>query len=156
MLFLLANAAFLILVLGYCWFAGAALDRIGVAAALAALVLTFLANSTLGFAQSGPVVLVIDCALLAAITAIALRSPRYWPVWFAGFQLAAVMFGLASLLWPAEDAVIYQTLGGFFGIPALLAMALGLFLDRMAEAREPRTVSAATEHEVAPGQHRIG
>ena len=136
MLFLFANAVFLILVLGYGWFAGTALDRVGVAAALAALVLTFLANWAIGFDRSGPVVLVIDCALLAAITAVALRSPRHWPVWFAGFQLAAVMFGLAALAQPGGSTSIYHTLAGFFAIPALLSMALGLFLDRVAEARE--------------------
>ena len=148
MLFLLANAAFLTIVLGYGWFAGTALDRIAVAAAFTALALTFAANSTIGFERSGPIILIIDCALFAAITAVALRSPRHWPVWFAGFQLAAVMFGLAALLWPTKNAAIYHTLAGFFAIPALLAMALGLFRDRLAEARDRNT---SPPRHVGPG-----
>ena len=134
--FLLANCAFLVLVLGYSWLAGSRLDRIGVSVVVAALMLTFLANSAAGFTRSGPIVLAIDFLLFAAMTAIALRSPRHWPVWFAGFQLAAVMFGLASLLWPKGNGAIYHTLAGFFGIPAMLAMALGMFLDRIAAARD--------------------
>lgn len=132
MVFLLANCGFLILVLGYSWWAGSPLDRVSVLAVVVALLLTFLANMAAGFAGSGLIVLGIDFTLLAAITGVALHSPRHWPVWFAGFQFASVMFGVASMLWPTENGVIYHTLAGFFGIPALLAMALGLFLDRVA------------------------
>ena len=135
MIFLLANCIFLILILGYCWWAGNGLDRLGVGAVTAALLLTFLSNLAVGFSASSLLVLCIDFMLFVAMTALALKSPRYWPTWFAGLQLASVLFGVASLMWPVEDTGIYQTLSGFFAIPALLAMALGIFLDRAAVAR---------------------
>ena len=132
MLFLLANCAFLILVLGYSWWVGSPLDRLGVSAIIGALLLTLLANRMAGFPASGRIVLAIDFLLFLAMTAIAVRSPRHWPVWFAGLQLASVLFGIAALLWPVQNQGIYRTLAGFFAIPAMLAMALGLFLDRLA------------------------
>ena len=140
--FLVTNCAFLALVLGYSWWAGDTLDRFGVSAVIAALVLTFLANLTPLFTASSLIVLGIDLVLLVAMTALALMSPRHWPVWFAGFQLAAVLFGAAALLVPVENVGIYRTLSGFFAIPAMLAMAFGLFLDRVAAARHDRGPAA--------------
>jgi hypothetical protein len=47
-------------------------------------------------------VLFIDAVLLAILVWIALRSPRYWPLFAAGFQLLAVLTHLAHAL----DAVV--------------------------------------------------
>lgn len=130
-IFLLANSLFLILSIGYGWLAGDRLDRVAVGWIVAALLGTLAA----GFAPAGwavPIVLAVDIALLVAITRIALRSPRYWPIWFAGFHLAAVVFGVGALVVAPEMASVLRTLSGFWGVPALLVMVVGLFLDRRA------------------------
>ena len=105
-------------------------------AIVAALLLTLLANQAAGADGSGVMVLAIDFALFLLMTAAALRSSRHWPVWFSGFQLAAVLLGVTALLWPVEKQGIYRTLAGFFAIPALLSMALGLYLDRLVGSEE--------------------
>lgn len=137
MLFLVLHSLFLLTALGYGWIAGTKLDRIVVGAVVIALALTLAANTILGFAQSGSAVLLIDCALLAVVTLVALKSKRQWPVWFAGFQFAAVLFGIAATAFPTTQSAVYHTLAGFFAIPALLSMALGLFRDRQEEKRLP-------------------
>lgn len=130
MLFLLLHTLFAVLALGYGWFAGTRLDRTVVAAVVLALAGTTAANAMLGFSASAPTVLLIDCALLMVVGAVALKSSSHWPVWFAGFQLAAVLFGFAAVLWPTAESAVYHTLAGFFAIPALLFMVLGIFMDR--------------------------
>lgn len=134
MLFLLANTAFLILSIGYAWFAGDRLDRQAAAWIVAALLGTLAATSTAAGIRAVTVVLIVDAILLAAMLRIAFRSPRYWPTWFAGMHLAAVACGLAALMVPPAYTDALRAFAGFWGIPALLAMVFGLFLDRRAAA----------------------
>lgn len=136
-IFLLVNTLFLILSIGYGWVAGDRLDRVAVAWVIAALLGT-LAAGFLPLGWTVPAVLVVDLVLLVAITAIALRSRRYWPTWFAGFHLAAVAFGMAALLVAPEEAGRLRALSGFWGVPALLAMVVGLFLDHRAPLPQPQ------------------
>ena len=75
----------------------------------------------------------IDSALLIAVGWLALRTDRYWPLWFAGLQLAAVLTSLSALLMSEENRWIFQTLGGFWAIPALVVMCIGLAKDRLAK-----------------------
>jgi len=79
-------------------------------------------------------VLAVDLVLLAAIIRIALRSSRYWPTWFAGLHLVAVACGAAAFAAPSLSDTL-RVFAGFWGVPALLAMVFGLFLDRRTSAR---------------------
>lgn len=134
MIFLLANTVFLILSVGYGWLAGDRLDRQAAAWIVAALAGTLAATI---YAASHQVlaILAVDVVLLAAIVRIALRSPRYWPIWFAGLHLAGVACLFAASIAPSQHVETLRTFAGFWGVPALLAMVFGLFLDRRAEAR---------------------
>ena len=113
--------------------AGSRLDRQAVAWVVAALLGTSVASAFAPADLVMPLILLIDIALLVAITSIALRSPRYWPTWFAGLHLAGVAYGLAAVLLPR--ATDLRVLAGFWGTAALLVMVLGLFLDRRARIR---------------------
>lgn len=73
--------------------------------------------------------LVLDLAVFGAYLALALRSSSYWPLWMAGFQLITVAEGIASLLAPATAKGILHAVTGFWSIPMLLVMTLGIFLD---------------------------
>lgn len=134
MIFLLANTAFLILAIGYGWLAGDRLDRQAVAWIVFALLGTF-AASALADHRAVAAILLVDCVLLAAIVRIALRSSRYWPTWFAGFHLAAVSCGVAAVAAAPSLTDTLRVFAGFWGVPALLVMVFGLFLDRRAAAR---------------------
>lgn len=138
--FLLVNAVSLVLSIGYGWLAGDRVDRQAVAWIAAALLATLAISILVSQEWAGAATLVVDMVLLAAIVEIALRSQRYWPTWFAGFHLAAVCCGVAALLAPVGYDVILRIFAGFWGIPALLAMVLGIFLDRRAH---PSTVDQA-------------
>lgn len=135
MIFLLANTVFLILSIGYCWLAGDRLDRQAATWIVAALAGTLAATMAVAANRAVLAILVVDIALLGAIMRIALKSTRYWPTWFAGLHLAGVACGAAALVAPASQVQTLQTFAGFWGVPALLAMVFGLFLDRRAQAR---------------------
>ncbi len=129
-IFLLANTVFLILSVGYGWLAGDRLDKQAAAWIVAALLGTLAATTLVTGSRVAPTVLLVDLILLAAIVRIALRSPRYWPTWFAGLHLAGVTCGTAAVLAGPEYADTLRIFAGFWGVPALLAMVVGLFLDR--------------------------
>lgn len=135
MIFLLANAVFLILSVGYGWLAGDRLDRQAVAWIVAALAGTLTATTFGPQNQVVLAILVVDLVLLAAIMRIALRSSRYWPTWFAGLHLAGVACGVAALGAPPQHVETLRVFAGFWGVPALLVMVFGLFLDRRAQAQ---------------------
>ena len=135
MIFLLANTAFLILSIGYGWLAGDRLDKQAAAWIIGALLGTLAATTLAGPALAVPSILVVDIILLIAITRVALASSRYWPTWFAGLHLAGVACGAVALLAsPPHDAAL-RVFAGFWGVPALLVMVFGLFLDRRAMAK---------------------
>lgn len=135
MIFLLANAAFLILSIGYGWLAGDRLDKQAVAWIVAALLGTLMATTLLTGRAATGAVLAVDLILLIAMGRIALKSPRYWPTWFVGFHLAAVACGAVALLVSSNTtANTLRAFAGFWGTAALLAMVVGLFLDRRAAA----------------------
>ncbi len=130
MIFLLANTLFLLASVAYGWLAGDRHDREAVAWIVAAILGTFGARAFAPADARELVVLVIDIALLAAIISIALRSSRFWPSWFAAFQLVAVASSILILGGVAPEMMI--RMGGLWGTAALLAMVGGLFLDRRA------------------------
>lgn len=134
MIFLLANTVFLILSVGYGWLAGDRLDKQAVAWIIAALTGTLAASVFAAPDRVVLAILAIDLVLLAAIIRIALRSLRYWPTWFAGLHFAGVLCGVAALGAPAQHVETLRILAGFWGVPALLAMVFGLFLDRRSQA----------------------
>jgi hypothetical protein len=68
-------------------------------------------------------VLAVDIALLAALLWIALRSPRYWPLFAAGFHLLAVVTHLARTVDIHVNHWAYITAEIIWGY--LLAFAIG-------------------------------
>ena len=74
-------------------------------------------------------VALVDTVTLAAMTAIALHSRAYWPIWMAAFQLNTVATHLATFIAQDYGPALYQGLGGFWAIPGQIAMVIGIFLD---------------------------
>ena len=73
--------------------------------------------------------LAVDVALLVALVAVVLRSDRWFPVWFTGFHLVAVLSHLASIAAPGFAPKVYFLLQGFWSVPMLVTLALGVALD---------------------------
>lgn len=79
-----------------------------------------------------------DWAILLAAWALALRSDRFWPLWFAGFETLAVANQLLAM---SEIGLRYRFLANFsalWGLPAMVIMAWGTLLDH----RRVRKVAA--------------
>ncbi|MGH6884268.1 MAG: hypothetical protein ACREFM_25325 [Hypericibacter sp.] len=70
---------------------------------------------------------VIDILFLAVLTAIALRSPRYWPIAAAAFQLLAVLTHAARMADPAVRGWAYATASILWTQLVLIAMGVGVF-----------------------------
>jgi len=72
----------------------------------------------------------IDLALLVALIVLAHRSTRYWPLWVAGWQLAAVIAHLAKAVAPEMAAAGYAVQAQVWGYPMVLAVAAGAWRHR--------------------------
>lgn len=116
------------------WQAGDRQDRkvlvtIGCAAALSAIVhLAFLDWRTLALA----LVAAIDLVLLAILVRYALTSNRHWPIWFAAFHATATLIAVAAPFFPANLRMMVGMISGFWAIPALVTMVVGLLNDQRA------------------------
>ncbi|WP_295560577.1 hypothetical protein [uncultured Sphingomonas sp.] len=67
----------------------------------------------------------IDVVLLVALIWLAHRSTRYWPLWLAGWQFAAVVAHLAKMLDPTMQATGYAVQAQVWGYPMVIALAIG-------------------------------
>lgn len=76
--------------------------------------------------------LAVDLALLAGLSWVALRSDRWFPLWFTGFHLVAVASHLASILAPGFAPKLYFLLQSMWSVPMLLTLVIGITLDRRA------------------------
>ena len=71
--------------------------------------------------------MLVDLAVLAGFTAVALRSRRFWPLWVAGLQLTTsighFLKGIDQHLLPRAYGAALQ----FWSYPILLILAIGTF-----------------------------
>jgi hypothetical protein len=74
--------------------------------------------------------LLVDAALLVALIWVALRSDRWFPIWFAGFHMVAVASHFGSVITPGFAPRIYFFLQALWSVPMLLSLVIGISLDR--------------------------
>ena len=67
----------------------------------------------------------VDLALLVALIVLASRSTRHWPLWVAGWQLAAIVAHIAKLVDPSMQATGYAIQLQIWAYPMLLATGAG-------------------------------
>lgn len=120
--------------------------RIFIHFVLLAALATLLAFMTLAADDYALAVLLIDGALLAFALVFVARSESFWPIWFAGFHLVGVATSKASLLFPNDIPQIYETLSGFWAIPALMTMVVAVIRDRSLRSVGTTTSPARTHH----------
>ena len=81
------------------------------------------------------------------LTAIALRSPRYWPMFAAAFQLLCVVTHVARVVDPGVRAWAYATGQVIFSQWVFFALGVGVFTHW----RRSRQSAATDRPAAAPG-----
>ncbi len=116
--------------LGIAW--GAWPERFGALCVSIASVLTFFAAPVATESWRAPEIgiLAIDCLLLAALLAIALRSNRFWPLWASAFHSIAVVTHLAQMTVPRIVPIVYATVAEMWSYPVLISLAIGAVANR--------------------------
>lgn len=109
-------------------------DRETRLAGLTALLATLMSAASVIYLGAGePVdtaVAIVDFAVLALFVAIALRSPRFWPLWVAGLQLTTVLAHLLRILNPDLGGIAYEAAMRFWSYPILFIIALAAVRTR--------------------------
>lgn len=118
----------------YALIRGAAPERIAAGLQIAAFALTLLLHGLFdvaGFTSTAFGTAIVDAALFMALSVLAWRSTRFWPLWIAGWQLAAIVGHLARVLDPAMLPLGYAIQATFWSYPMLIATAIGARRHRM-------------------------
>jgi hypothetical protein len=128
-------------------YAGGASERLATIMMCLAAVLTGVVGGAFNTHWHAPQlgVLAVDLMLLIGLSALALRSDRFWPLTVASLQLIAVLTHPA--LWIDRSILPfgYAFMQGFWAYPMMLLVALGAsrHLRRLGHDPDPRPVMAA-------------
>ncbi len=129
-IFLLAFWLFLLTALAVAWQAGDRNDRRIILAIGGAALASGATHMLFSESAAHTLVVVIDLALLVVVVRYTLWSRRYWPLWFAAFHSTSVLFSFASTMLPGTQHIIAERLAGFWSIPAIIVMVIGLIADQ--------------------------
>jgi len=75
-------------------------------------------------------IFIVDCALLAALLAVALRAERFWPIWMTGLQAVAVAAHLAKMVNPMVIPWAYAAMLAFWSYPMMALLVAGTWRHR--------------------------
>jgi hypothetical protein len=117
----------LLLICGYALWRGQRDERVAAFACLIASLVTIFVIPPVTERYSSPdaTLLLIDVAMLATFTAVALRSDRFWPLWVAGLQLTMTMSHLMKTLEPDLMRRVYMAASVFWSYPILIVILVG-------------------------------
>lgn len=73
--------------------------------------------------------LLVDLAVLASFVFIALRSPRFWPLWIAGLQLTSSMAHLMKAIDEKLLPFAYGAAIALWSYPILIILAVGTWRE---------------------------
>lgn len=114
---------------------GRAAERLFLLAMLAATVATWLIDAEVGINSAARWVVLVDVGLLLIALGYVVTLDRYWPIWFAAFQLISVTTEIAQLLFPNAVPGIYETAARFWSLPAIASIVVAVILDANARRR---------------------
>ena len=132
MIHVLAFTATLLACLGYSLNAGGKPERVAILAQVTAFLFTVIVLSFRWTAfEHFPLGLAfIDVILAAALTLLALKANRLWPIILAGMQVATVFAHVAKALSFPLPAAGYAIFVQFWGWPMLIVTGLGTYKHR--------------------------
>jgi hypothetical protein len=119
--------ALLIASCGYALWRGRMDERIVALVCIAATAASRLAFSPISVRYTGVEtgLLMIDLAVLAAFIFVALRSPRFWPLWVAGLQLTTSMAHVMKAIDESLLPMAYGAAIALWSYPILIILAIG-------------------------------
>jgi hypothetical protein len=134
----------LALACGYALVQGRSDERMVAATCLLASIATRLAVTPVPHRYSGVElgVFLVDLATFSAFTWVALRTPRFWPLWIAGLQLTTV---IAHILKAVDTTLLpyaYAAAGRLWSYPILLILVAGTWRNHRRLARQERSTAA--------------
>lgn len=83
-------------------------------------------------------ILVVDLFLLIFVYFLSLHSTKNWLLWMSGFLLVGVATHLSPVFSNLFNPRAYELLQGFWSIPVMLTMALGIFMNRTIHEKSKR------------------
>jgi hypothetical protein len=130
--------ALLVFSCGYALWRGRSDERIVALVCIAATAASRLAFSPLSIRYRGVEtgLLLIDLAVLASFVFVALRSPRFWPLWIAGLQLTE---STAHVLKAIDESLLPLAYGAAIALwsyPILIILAIGTWRGQRRRERE--------------------
>ena len=114
---------------------GGSLERKFVGFLVICSISTYLFSVSLGHLVARFAITSLDIAILVAVVSIAFRHNRYWPLWFAGLHSITVLSDLLLPLFPNDYSAYFIAFSGFWALPAMLVMAVGVIKDHRAGIR---------------------
>lgn len=85
-------------------------------------------------------VLIVDLMALAAFTAIALRTSRFWPLWVAGFQLTSTFAHALKAIHFSLVPQVYAAAERLWVYPIFLAIVIGTWRTQQRVRRQQPAV----------------
>jgi hypothetical protein len=130
----------LALTCGYALIRGRSDERLTAVVCIAASLLTPIVLSPIAerytHIESGE--LLIDCAVLAAFTLVAVRSDRFWPLWLAGLQLTTSLAHFLKAVHLDLMPSAYAAAERFWSYPILIILAIGTWRGHRRRMREQK------------------
>ena len=122
-------------VTGYALLRGKSDEQVAAVICVVATISTVLVNSPLTRRFTGVEigVLVVDLMTLAAFTAIALRTKRFWPLWVAGFQLTSTFAHVLKAVHFDLIPQVYAAAERFWVYPIFLFIIIGTWRSSQRE-----------------------
>lgn len=122
----------LLAVSAYAFACGRREERAAAMVCIAATIGSVLLNSPLAdrFSNVELGILAVDVLALAAFTAIALRTDRYWPLWVAAFQLTTLLAHLLKGLQLDLMPQAYAAAARFWVYPIFVTIVVGTWRAR--------------------------
>jgi len=128
----------LALTCGYALVRGKSEERLAATVCIVASILTPIVLSPIAerytHIESGE--LLIDCAVLAAFTLVALRSDRFWPLWLAGLQLTTSLAHFLKAVHLDLMPQAYAAAEKFWSYPILIILAVGTWRGHRRRIRD--------------------
>lgn len=116
----------LVLVAAYAFWRGTRDERLVAGICIAGAILSKLVVSPLHerYFAVEPAIMAVDLLMLAAFVHIALRSPRFWPLWVAGLQLTTILGHILKAVGGDMVPRAYGVALGFWAYPIVLILGI--------------------------------